>query len=54
MPIAEHNTRTIITLHKDVYREGRKIAEKDQRSFSNWVSTLIQREVRKEKESQKG
>jgi len=41
MSISKDNTRTLITIPKDLKETLEKIAEKDNRSFNNLVITVL-------------
>lgn len=41
MAIAEHKTRTLITLEKIVKEKLEQIAKEENRSFSNLVETIL-------------
>lgn len=43
--IADHNTRTIITISKELKKDVEHIAKEQNRSFSNLVVTLLQKFV---------
>lgn len=42
---SEGNAQTSISLKKESLTEGRALAAKDNRTFSNWVEQLIQEKI---------
>lgn len=45
MVIAKDSKRVMITIQKDLYDKIMQQAEKDNRSFSNYVVTLLKKEL---------
>ena len=41
MPVSESNTRTMITLPKELKKELEERAKKENRSFNNFVVTIL-------------
>lgn len=40
-------TPTSVTLHPDVRKQGRKWAERENRSFSSWAEVILRREIQR-------
>lgn len=45
MAISNNNTRTLITISKDLKNKLEKIAENENRTFSNLVATILKKYV---------
>lgn len=50
MAVAKDNDRIVVTVSKEVKEQLERLADKDNRSLSNYASTILQRHVEKEKE----
>lgn len=50
MPVSKDNGRIVITVTKEVKAELEALADKDNRSVSNYVATILQKHVEKEKD----
>lgn len=47
MAISESKTRTLVTLDKELKKKLEELAEKENRSFSNYVETILKNHVDK-------
>lgn len=50
MAISNNNTRTLITISKDLKSKLEKIAESENRTFSNLVATILKKYVEENSE----
>ncbi|MGM0807527.1 MAG: ribbon-helix-helix domain-containing protein [Bacillota bacterium] len=48
MTISKDNTRTLITIPKDLKEQLEKLAEQDERSFNNLVIKILKEHVNKD------
>jgi predicted HicB family RNase H-like nuclease len=48
LPISEKNTRTLITLPKELKEQLEKEAKEENRSFNNYVITILENRNKKE------
>ena len=46
MSISKDNTRTQLTINKDLKKQIEKLALKDNRSFNNYIITLLEEHVK--------
>ena len=54
MGLAKDNVRVLITLPKAVHEAGKELAAADNRTFSNYLATLITRELEKSLDGRRG
>lgn len=54
MTLAKDNERVLITLPRAIHEAGKELAKADNRSFSNYVATLITRELEKRLDGRRG
>lgn len=50
MPISEDNVRKLVTIPKALLPEIEAAAKEDNRNVSNWIYSLIQKELTRRKE----
>jgi len=46
MTISKDNTRTQLTINKDLKKQLEKLAEKDNRSFNNYIITVLENHLK--------
>ena len=54
MTLAKDNERVLITLPRAIHEAGKELAKADNRTFSNYVATLIARELERSLDRRRG